>query len=152
MRVIPTMTQRAGWEASSRGLASSPVREPWMVILDPAAEEKTSSPKEFAMPHVGNVSSVGLSSNPAITAATAARRFAGTNATERTASAPSESVIRGEDRVEVSDTARWMSELRSMPDVRADKVAAAREAIARGDFDTDERLAVAIERIIEDLD
>lgn len=104
------------------------------------------------MPHVGNVSSVGLSSNPAITAATAARRFAGTNATERTASAPSESVIRGEDRVEVSDTARWMSELRSMPDVRADKVAAAREAIARGDFDTDERLAVAIERIIEDLD
>ncbi len=104
------------------------------------------------MPPVGNVSNVGMSSIAAANAATAARRFAGVNSAEKPVSAPSESSVRGEDRVEVSDAARWMSELRTMPDVRADKVAAAREAIARGDFDTDERLNVAIERMMEDLD
>ena len=103
------------------------------------------------MPQVGNVSNVGMSSIAATNAATAARRFAGVNSAEKSVSAPSESSVRGEDRVEVSDAARWMSEL-TMPDVRADKVAAAREAIARGDFDTDERLNVAIERMMEDLD
>ncbi len=104
------------------------------------------------MPHVGTVSSVGLSSTPSISTATAVRRFVGTSTTDRASSAPSESVVRGEDRVEVSETARWMSELRSMPDVRAEKVAAAREAIARGDFDTDERLGIAVEQLMNDLD
>ncbi len=104
------------------------------------------------MPHVGNVSSVGLSSSSSIAAATAVRRFVGKSTADRTASAPAEAVVRGEDRVEVSETARWMSELRSMPDVRADKVAEARAAIARGDFDSDERLAIAIERMANDLD
>lgn len=56
------------------------------------------------------------------------------------------------DRVELSDRARLINRLRELPEVRADRVAAAREAIADPDFANDERLNVAIERLMEDLD
>ncbi len=58
---------------------------------------------------------------------------------------------RDADRVELSDRARLINRLRELPEVRADRVAAARVAIADPDFANDERLNVAIERLIEDL-
>ncbi len=56
------------------------------------------------------------------------------------------------DRVELSDHARFMEKLRSMPPVRADKIAQIRAAIEAGTYETDEKLAVAMNRMMEDLD
>lgn len=47
---------------------------------------------------------------------------------------------------------RRVAFVRDLPEVRKEKVDAAREAIARGAFDTEERLRQAIERMIADLD
>jgi negative regulator of flagellin synthesis FlgM len=58
---------------------------------------------------------------------------------------------RGSDRVEVSEVARWLEEMNRLPAVREDKVAAARAAIANGSLDSDEKLAIAIERMIDDI-
>lgn len=55
------------------------------------------------------------------------------------------------DRVEVSDHARHLERLRSLPDVRAAKVDAIRASIARGTYDTPERMKVALQRLLDDL-
>jgi anti-sigma28 factor (negative regulator of flagellin synthesis) len=51
----------------------------------------------------------------------------------------------------VSEVARWLEEMNRLPAVREDKVAAARAAIANGSLDSDEKLAIAIERMIDDI-
>jgi negative regulator of flagellin synthesis FlgM len=55
------------------------------------------------------------------------------------------------DRVEVSEVARWLEEMNRLPAIREDKVAAARAAIANGTLDTDEKLAIAVGRMIDDI-
>lgn len=59
---------------------------------------------------------------------------------------------RDTDRVELSDRARLINRLRELPEVRADRVEAAREAIRDPNFASDERLGVALERLLEDLE
>lgn len=54
------------------------------------------------------------------------------------------------DTVEISDTARYLSEIKKLPDVRADKVAAAKQAIANGTMDTPEKLDKVVGGIMED--
>jgi len=56
-----------------------------------------------------------------------------------------------EDRVEISDHARHLDRLRSLPDVRASKVEAIRASIADGTYDTPERMKVALQRLLDDL-
>jgi negative regulator of flagellin synthesis FlgM len=56
------------------------------------------------------------------------------------------------DRVELSEHARFMEKLRSMPPVRADKVAQIRAEIEAGTYESDEKLTVAMNRLLEDLD
>ena len=56
------------------------------------------------------------------------------------------------DRVELSDHARMLDRLRSMPAYRADKVAEARAAIESGTYESPARLQAAIEKLIGDLD
>jgi negative regulator of flagellin synthesis FlgM len=58
----------------------------------------------------------------------------------------------GTDRVELSEHARFMEKLRSMPPVRADKVAQIRAEIEAGTYESDEKLTVAMNRLLEDLD
>jgi len=55
------------------------------------------------------------------------------------------------DRVEVSEVARWLQEMNRLPAVREDKVAAARAAIAAGNYDSDEKLSIALNRMIDDI-
>jgi flagellar biosynthesis anti-sigma factor FlgM len=55
------------------------------------------------------------------------------------------------DTVEISDTARYLGELKKLPDVRQDKVQAARDAIAAGTFETPERLNGTVDALFEDL-
>jgi flagellar biosynthesis anti-sigma factor FlgM len=55
------------------------------------------------------------------------------------------------DRVELSDHARFMERLRSMPGVRVDKVASIKAQIDAGTYDTDDKLSLALERMLEDV-
>lgn len=47
--------------------------------------------------------------------------------------------------------ARHLSHLRSLPEVRADRIAKIKSMIADGTFDTEERLSAAIDRMVEEL-
>jgi flagellar biosynthesis anti-sigma factor FlgM len=55
------------------------------------------------------------------------------------------------DTVEISDSARYLGEIKKLPDIRADKVQAARDAIASGQFETPERIDGTVDRILQEL-
>lgn len=61
-------------------------------------------------------------------------------------------VHREEDNVEVSEMAMLLSKLRETPGIRADLVARIRGEIARGDYDTPERLSAALDEMIDDAE
>jgi hypothetical protein len=52
---------------------------------------------------------------------------------------------RAPDRVELSDMARYMSLLRTAPPIREDLVAHVRDLIVRGEYDTPERMDLALD-------
>jgi anti-sigma28 factor (negative regulator of flagellin synthesis) len=54
------------------------------------------------------------------------------------------------DTVEISDSARYLSELKNLPD-RTDKVQSAKDAIANGTFETPERINGTVDRLLEAL-
>jgi anti-sigma28 factor (negative regulator of flagellin synthesis) len=54
------------------------------------------------------------------------------------------------DRVEISDAARLISELSSMPKVREDRIDNVRKLIESGKFETPERLEGALERFLDE--
>ena len=56
----------------------------------------------------------------------------------------------GTDTVEISDSARYLSEVKNLPD-RTDKVQAARDAIAAGTFETPDRINGTVDRLLEDF-
>jgi len=60
-------------------------------------------------------------------------------------------VRRGDDRVEVSDVARYLSKLKEVPAVRTELVQEVRAQIEAGTFETPERLEGAAEQLLEDL-
>ena len=55
------------------------------------------------------------------------------------------------DRVEISPMARLMSEISTMPDIRAEKVAQVRAEIQAGTYITPERFDIAVARLLEDI-
>lgn len=55
----------------------------------------------------------------------------------------------GADRVELSDHARLMNRLRELPDIRSDRVKEIRRQIVAGTYETDDKLNIAISRLIE---
>ena len=57
----------------------------------------------------------------------------------------------GVDRVEISPIARMMSEISALPDIRAEKVAQVRAEIQAGTYITPEKMDIAIERMLEDI-
>ena len=61
-------------------------------------------------------------------------------------------VQREDDNVEVSEMAFFLSKLRDQPGIRADLVAKIRGEIARGDYDTQEKLSAAIDDMIDDAE
>lgn len=56
------------------------------------------------------------------------------------------------DRVELSRHAVLLDQLRQLPDVRTDLVKAVREAIADGTYETDDKLSVAIDGLLRELE
>ena len=65
---------------------------------------------------------------------------------------PSRPVAPKGDRVEVSDIARFRQALAKVPEIRLEKVQAIREAIERGDYETEEKLEIAVERLLKELE
>ena len=59
---------------------------------------------------------------------------------------------RPSDRVDISDRARLLSKLTALPDVRSELVDRIRQEIAKGTYDTEDRLDQAIENLAEDLE
>jgi flagellar biosynthesis anti-sigma factor FlgM len=55
------------------------------------------------------------------------------------------------DRVELSDRAKFLDRLRQFPEVRMDRVERVRQAIAEGTYETDDKLEVVIDRLVEEL-
>lgn len=66
--------------------------------------------------------------------------------------APSESASRRSDRVELSDHARLLDQMRRMPEVRTERIDAARAMIARGTYDDEGKLNQAMDRLLDDLE
>ncbi len=62
------------------------------------------------------------------------------------------STTRGSDRVEVSQLAMYLSKLRAMPDVRQDLIDEVRAQIAKGAYDTPEKLEAALDALLDELE
>ncbi len=58
---------------------------------------------------------------------------------------------RGSDEVQFSDTARLLSKLRELPDIRQDKIDQVRQAIDDGTYDTDEKVDAMLDALMEDI-
>jgi len=56
-----------------------------------------------------------------------------------------------QDEVQISSVAQALSLLESAPDIRVDKVAEVRAAIARGDYETDEKIDRTIDQLMIDV-
>ncbi len=55
------------------------------------------------------------------------------------------------DRVDISEAAQRAAQIHEIPDIRADKVAAAKAAIAEGTYDTDAKMNVALDRLLDEI-
>jgi len=58
---------------------------------------------------------------------------------------------RESDTVEISDSARYLGEIRKLPDIRQDKVDNARALIAAGKFETSDRINGTVDRLLEEF-
>ena len=68
-----------------------------------------------------------------------------------TTAAPVSATQRGGDEVQFSDSARLLSKLRELPDVRQEKIDKVRQAIDNGTYDTDEKVDAILTPLMEDL-
>ena len=57
----------------------------------------------------------------------------------------------GSDEVVISSAARLLDAVRNLPEIRQDRVREIREAIAEGTYETDEKLQIALERLLEEI-
>ena len=57
----------------------------------------------------------------------------------------------GVDQLDISPEADFVSQVRDLPDIRADKVAAIKAQIQAGTYETDEKLEVALSRLLDEI-
>ena len=55
------------------------------------------------------------------------------------------------DRAEISETARLLSQLAEVPEVRMEKVEELKELIASGQYESKEKIEQAVERLMDEL-
>ena len=53
--------------------------------------------------------------------------------------------------MDISREASLISQIRDLPDIRADRVAEIRAALAEGTYETDQKLDIAVERLLDEL-
>ncbi len=61
------------------------------------------------------------------------------------------SAAQGADQLDISREADLVSRLREIPDIRADRVAELRAQIASGAYESPEKLDVALDRLLDEL-
>jgi hypothetical protein len=72
---------------------------------------------------------------------------------ERAARRPVEvSITRPSDRVDISDRAKFLSQLAAMPDERSELVDRVRRELAMGTYETSERLDAAVSNLLDELE
>jgi negative regulator of flagellin synthesis FlgM len=59
--------------------------------------------------------------------------------------------ITGADQLDISREADVVSRVRDLPDIRADRVAEIRAAIEEGVYETDEKLEIAVGRLLDEI-
>jgi hypothetical protein len=62
-----------------------------------------------------------------------------------------DATTRGEDQVELSNTAQLLSKLRGLPEVRQDLIDRVRASIADNTYETEDKTDAAIESLLEDI-
>lgn len=62
-----------------------------------------------------------------------------------------DTATRGRDRVELSDTAQYLSKISELPDVRQDLIDRIKASIADGSYETEDKTDAAIENLIEEI-
>ncbi len=55
------------------------------------------------------------------------------------------------DELEISDAALMTEKAQQLPEIRQDRVEAIRAQIARGDYETPEKLDIAVERLLDEI-
>lgn len=55
------------------------------------------------------------------------------------------------DRVEISEAARLSSAVARVPDVRSEKIRALRDLISRGEYESEEKYRIAVERFLDEV-
>jgi negative regulator of flagellin synthesis FlgM len=66
-------------------------------------------------------------------------------------SAPSAATPVGGDRLDISEAGQIAGRLSDVPEIRADRVAEIRAAIVEGTYETGEKLATAVERLLDEI-
>ena len=56
-----------------------------------------------------------------------------------------------QDELEISDVARFLEEVREMPEVRQERINEIRAKIADGTYETDEKLQIALGRLLDEI-
>ncbi len=92
------------------------------------------------------------SSIQGITPGRAAESVAPRRALKATTAPTPPQVIREEDNVEVSEMAMFLSKLRDTPGIRTDLVTRIQGEIARGEYDSPEKLSEALDGMIDDTE
>jgi negative regulator of flagellin synthesis FlgM len=71
----------------------------------------------------------------------------------RRAAAPQSGASTGApgDRLEISAAAQMASQISEMPDIRHDRVAAIKAAIADGSYETADKLDAALDRLLDEI-
>ena len=80
-----------------------------------------------------------------------AQPISGPHRTQAAQSAPSADSWFGVDELEISPEANLVSQVRDLPDIRADRVAEVRAQIADGAYETDEKLDIALGRLLDEI-
>jgi flagellar biosynthesis anti-sigma factor FlgM len=88
-----------------------------------------------------------IGSNPPIT------RLQGSKATETTpfTQSPQDVGTGATDTVQISDSARYLGEIKKLPAIREEKVQAMKDLIASGQFETPERINGTVDRILQEM-
>lgn len=64
--------------------------------------------------------------------------------------APSQQVT-GADQLDISQEADFVSRVRDLPEIRTDRVAEIRAAISEGKYETDEKIDIALDRLLDEI-
>ena len=62
-----------------------------------------------------------------------------------------ENIFQPNDQVEFSSEVNWLNKVSEIPDVRADRVADIRAQIQAGEYESDEKLSVALDRLLDEI-